>query len=134
MVQLHGHLSSMPRLEELGIEPVADLAFIEGARGAIAGLRASDELLAYVVDLVRATREHPALLAGASPRATNMLTATARARAALEGRDYVVPDDVKALAPFVLAHRLVLSPAAQIDGTSAEKVVEQVLKEVPAPR
>ena len=73
--------------------------------------------------LVRATRDHAELAMGASPRAAVLLAGAARARAALEGRDYVVPDDVKALAVPVLRHRLLLSPAAEIEGREIEALV-----------
>ena len=76
----------------------------------------------------------PALQYGASPRAANMLATAARACAALEGRDYVIPDDVKALAPPALRHRVVLSPGAEIEGLDADQIVGQILDQVPAPR
>ena len=88
----------------------------------------------YVVRLVRATRESADLSSGASPRAAVMLANAARARAALEGRDYVVPDDVKALATAVLRHRLVLSPAAEIEGREVEALVAELVENTEAPR
>jgi MoxR-like ATPase len=87
-----------------------------------------------VVDLVRATRGRPALLCGASPRAAAMLATAARARAALSGRAFVIPDDVKSLALPVLRHRVVLAPGAEIEGQSADGVVRRVVEEVEAPR
>jgi MoxR-like ATPase len=83
---------------------------------------------------VRATRDHPALQFGASPRAANMLAAAARTRAAIEGRDYVIPDDVKDLAAPGLRHRLVLAPGAEIEGQTVEQVIGQIIEQVPAPR
>ena len=88
----------------------------------------------YVVNLVRATRESGDLESGASPRAAAMLASAARARAALDGRDYVIPDDVKALAVPVLRHRVILSPAAQIDGRRVEQVVENLVAATEVPR
>jgi MoxR-like ATPase len=88
----------------------------------------------YVVDLVRATRHHPALRYGASPRAANMLAAAARAVAVLEGRDFVVPDDVKRLWKPLLRHRVVLSPSAEVDGLGADQVLDQIEAQVVAPR
>jgi MoxR-like ATPase len=91
-------------------------------------------VLDYVVDVCRATREQAALLCGASPRATTMLAGAARALAAVQGRDFVIPDDVKRLAVPALAHRVVLAPAAEIEGTDAASVVRRALESVPAPR
>jgi MoxR-like ATPase len=134
MVRLHGHRTAMPRPEQFGLERIADLQFLEDARSVVAGLRLADEMVDYVVDLVRATREHPALLNGASPRACNMLATAARAYAALRGREFVIPDDVKALAVPVLAHRVVLAPGAEIEGLTARSVVQSVVERTPAPR
>ena len=82
----------------------------------------------------RHAARQPALQFGASPRAGNMLAIAARAFAALQGRDYVIPDDVKTLAPPALRHRLVLAPGSEIEGLDADKVVGQILDQVPAPR
>ena len=114
--------------------PVTDLAGLTAARAAVAAVKLSDEMIDYIVDLVRATRGRPTLLCGASPRSANMLASASRALAVLRGRDFVTPDDVKALAVSVLRHRVVLSPGAEIDGTTAEAVVRQVLEQVAAPR
>ena len=84
--------------------------------------------------LVRATREHGEIASGASPRAAVLLAGAARARAALEGRDYVIPDDVKALATSVLRHRLTLSPAAEIEGRAIEALVAELVDSTEAPR
>jgi MoxR-like ATPase len=97
-------------------------------------VRLSDAILDYIVDLVRATRERSSLAFGASPRAATMLASGARAYAALAGRDFVLPDDVKFLAVPALRHRVVLSPGAEIEGLSPEAVVRQILEQVPAPR
>lgn len=93
-----------------------------------------DELVPYVVDLVRATRQHESVLVGAGPRATQGLLLASRAHAALAGRDFVSPDDVKGLALPVLEHRLVLRAEFEIEGLSAAEVVRQVLERVPVPR
>jgi MoxR-like ATPase len=100
----------------------------------VAGLRLSDEVADYVVDLVRATRERPALACGASPRAANMLCSASRAFAALQGRAFVIPDDVKALFLPALRHRVVLAPGAEIEGVTADVALRQVIDEVEAPR
>jgi MoxR-like ATPase len=124
----------MPHLDDFGIEPVIDIDGLEKVRGFVVDVRLSDDLVAYVVELVRATREHPALEFGASPRAANMLASAARAYAVLNGRDYVIPDDVKYLAAPTLRHRLVLAPGAEIEGLDADKVVDDVISQVAAPR
>jgi len=134
IVARHGHRGSMPSISDLDIQPVVDLAEISACRQAAASVRLSQEIIAYIVDLVRATRDHPALQFGASPRAANMLAAAARTRAAIEGRDYVIPDDVKDLAAPALRHRLVLAPGAEIEGQTVEQVISQIIDQVPAPR
>jgi MoxR-like ATPase len=134
MVRLHGHQVAMPPIEELGLVPLADLATIVAARQVVSGIRLSDEMVDYIVAIVRATREKPTLLFGASPRSANMLATAARAYAVLLGRDYVIPDDVKALAQPALRHRLVLAPGAEIEGVTVENVLGQILDQVPAPR
>ncbi|MCB9528308.1 MAG: MoxR family ATPase [bacterium] len=134
MVRVHGHRSAMPSLDSFGFAPVADAGFLAAARAVVATLRLEDPMIDYVVDLVRATRTHPALVCGASPRACNMLATAARAHAALAGRDFVIPDDVKRLAVPVLAHRVNLSPAAEIEGQSAAELLAEVVDRTPAPR
>lgn len=109
--------------------------------GELATLRAGldnvlvrDELAAYIVDLVRATREHESVLVGAGPRATQALILGSRARAALAGRDFVTPDDARGLAGPVLEHRLVLRPEFEIEGLTIEEVVARILEQVAVPR
>ncbi len=134
IVARHGHRGIMPSPTELGITPVVDLAGIGDCRKVARGVRLSPEIVAYVVDLVRATRDHPSLQFGASPRAANMLATAARSLAAIEGRDYVIPDDVKFLSVPSLRHRLVLAPGAEIEGITVEHVIAQIIDQVPAPR
>ena len=100
----------------------------------IRDLHAAPALKRYVVDLVRATREHAAVELGCSPRAGLALLRAARAAAAVAGRDYVVPDDVKALAPHVLSHRLILTPDARMAAVVAEQVIGELLRTVPVPQ
>jgi MoxR-like ATPase len=134
VVRRHGHRTTMPRLAEFALEPVADLGLLVAVREAVQQIRASDAILDYIVDLVRATRERPSIAFGASPRAATMLTTASRAYAALQGRDYVLPDDIKLLAVPALRHRIVLAPGAEIEGLAAEVVVRQLLEQVAAPR
>ena len=117
-----------------GVETVADAAAIGAAVAAVAGVRLVDEVIDYIAALIRATRDHADLQSGASPRAGAMLAGAARALAALDGRDFVIPDDVKALAPALLRHRLLLSPAAEIEGQQIEDVVTGIIAAIEAPR
>ncbi|MDF8333232.1 AAA family ATPase [Novosphingobium cyanobacteriorum] len=119
---------------ELGVTAVTDAARIAAASAALAQVTLADSVIDYVVRLVRATRESADLVAGASPRAAVLLAGAARARAALEGRDYVLPDDVKALATAVLRHRMLLSPAAEIEGRQVEAIVADMVQRTEAPR
>ncbi|WP_018635353.1 AAA family ATPase [Parafrankia elaeagni] len=121
-------------LAAAGVRPVAGPADIIAARNAAARVQVQREVLAYIVDLARATRALPSVLLGVSPRGATALLATARAWAWLSGRSYVTPDDVKALARATLRHRLSLRPEAEQDGTTAESVLDQVLITVPVPR
>ena len=134
IVHRHGHRTTMPRLTDFQIRPVADLGTIVAMRQLIQQIRVSDAIINYVVDLVRATRERPSISYGASPRAATMLTTAARAYAAIQGRDFVLPDDVKALAIPALRHRIVLAPGAEIEGLTSEQVVRQIVEQIPAPR
>jgi MoxR-like ATPase len=109
------------------VVPVADAAEITAAAAETRRVHVSPDLDAYIVDLVRATRESETTTLGASPRAALQLLHAAQAAAAIDDRDYVVPDDVVALAPAVLAHRLILNRNAQAEGLSPEAVVEHVL-------
>ena len=134
MVRAHGHQTAMPDLEQLGLRPLCDLSFIGEVRNLVSSLRIADEMVDYIVDLVRATREHPALRWGASPRSANMLAAASRAAAVLDGRDFVIPDDVKRLWKPLMRHRVILSPSAEVDGLGTEAVLDQVLSNVRAPK
>src|SRR3954454_1013040 len=134
IVMQHGHRSAMPRLEEFGLAPVADAATLANAREAVTKVRLSDELIDYIVDVIRSTREHSSLDVGASTRAANMLAAGVRAYAVLQGRDFVIPDDVKELALPVLRHRLTMSPGAEIEGLSTDRILRDILDQTPAPR
>ncbi len=134
IVERHGHRPVMPSIDGHGVEMVLALDEIVAIRDYITGLRTSPEIIKYVVDIVRATRESPDLLFGASPRAANMLTAASKAYAALNGREFVIPDDVKALALPALRHRIVMGPGAEIEGKTQAGLIEQIVDTVPAPR
>ncbi|MER5642597.1 MoxR family ATPase [Kitasatospora sp. NPDC002227] len=121
-------------LAAAGVRPVAGPADLAAARAELAGLTVSPEILGYVVDLCRATRTSPSLANGVSPRGATALLATSRAWAWLAGRDYVTPDDVKALALPTLRHRIQLRPEAEMEGITADSVIQSVLAQTPAPR
>jgi len=134
IVARFGERSGPPRPADLGVTAVADRAALASAEAAVRGVTLAESVTDYVVRLVRATRESADIATGASPRAAVLLAGAARARAALDGRDYVVPDDVKALATAVLRHRLLLSPAAEIEGKEVEALVEDLVRQTEAPR
>ncbi len=121
-------------LHAAGIRPVAGPAQLDAARQAVAKVSVSPEIAGYVVDICRATRESPSLTLGVSPRGATALLATARAWAWLTGRDYVTPDDVKALSLPTLRHRVQLRPEAEMEGVTADAVITAILSHVPVPR
>jgi MoxR-like ATPase len=115
------------------LEPVIDIASFQRMVQAAASVHVAEPLFHYVVQLVAATRTHPAVLLGCSPRASVALLRAARARAALSGRDHVLPGDVRDVAPAVLSHRLLMSNREQTRGTTPAEVIAAVLSTVPAP-
>ncbi|MCZ4102428.1 MoxR family ATPase [Streptomyces sp. SID13666] len=117
-----------------GLRPVAGPDDLEAARAAVAKTSVSPEITGYIVDLCRATRESPSFTLGVSPRGATALLATSRAWAWLTGRDYVTPDDVKALALPTLRHRVQLRPEAEMEGVTADSVITAILAHVPVPR
>ncbi|WP_405447649.1 AAA family ATPase [Streptomyces erythrochromogenes] len=121
-------------LKAAGIRPVAGPDQLAAARDAVAGVSVSPEIAGYVVDICRATRESPSLVLGVSPRGATALLATSRAWAWLTGRDYVTPDDVKALSLPTLRHRVQLRPEAEMEGVTADAVITAILSHVPVPR
>jgi MoxR-like ATPase len=134
IIATHGARQSAMSPEQWGVGRRADAKTIASATKAVAEVRLVDEVVAYIAALVRGTRTVADLESGASPRAGAMLAGAARARAALDGRDFVIPDDVKMLSPALLRHRLILSPAAEIDGRTVEEVVTGIIESIEAPR
>jgi MoxR-like ATPase len=129
------HAGFDPRnLAAAGVGPVANAADLAAGRAAVQRVGVAEGVLAYIVDLCRATRTSPSLELGASPRGATALMATAKAWAWLLGRDYVTPDDVKALARPTLRHRVRLRPEAQLEGVTVDAVLDSVLATVPTPR
>jgi MoxR-like ATPase len=134
IVAAHGARAGLPSPAALGVTAVADAATVSAAVATVAQVRLTDEVVHYVVELVRATRESADLETGASPRGAAMLAIAARARAALDGRDFVIPDDVKFLALPTLRHRVILSPAAEIEGRRVDQALAALVEQVAAPR
>jgi MoxR-like ATPase len=121
-------------LRAAGVETVADAADLKKAHEDARSVRIEPEVVQYIVDLVRATRDSPHVHTGASPRAAAMMAIAAKTRAAMAGRDYVNPDDVKTVSLPCLRHRLFLSPTSEIEGIGPDRVVEEVLASVAVPR
>ncbi|HSP59529.1 MAG TPA: MoxR family ATPase [Ornithinimicrobium sp.] len=121
-------------LAAAGVRPVAGAADLAAASAAVRAVQVAPEIVGYVVDLARATRSAPSLQLGVSPRGATALMVSARAWAWLSGREFVTPDDVKALAPATLAHRVALRPEAELEGVDADAVLRTVLSSVPVPR
>ena len=112
----------------------SDPAMVNDARREVRAVNVEESLFAYIVSIVRKTREWPAVSLGASPRAAVNLMLVAKALAAIDGRGYIVPDDVKAAAPPVLRHRLVLKPEADLEGITADEALQDVIRSVEVPR
>ena len=121
-------------LTAAGVRAVAGAAELARARQAVAAVAVDPEIIAYIVDLVRATRSAPSFLLGVSPRGATALLNTSRSWAWLSGRGFVTPDDVKALALPCLRHRVALQPEAQMDGVRVDDVLGSILASVPVPR
>lgn len=117
-----------------GLTAVAGPAELAAGRAAVRKVLVAQEILGYLVDIAGATRQSPALQLGVSPRGTTALLATARSWAWLSGRDYVTPDDVKAMARPTLRHRIALRPEAELEGASPDGVLDGILASVPVPR
>jgi MoxR-like ATPase len=116
------------------VQPVLNGEAITTMRQQLMGILVREELVAYLVDIVRATRHHESVLVGAGPRATQALLLASRAYAALAGRDFVTPDDIKVLAVPVLEHRLILRPEFEIEGVTVREVIGKILEGVAVPR
>jgi len=122
------------RAEEVELSQVTDAEELLEMRAALEGVYVDPDLLSYMARVVHATRDHSATAVGASPRGSLALLKLARARAALAGRDFVIPDDVKQVAVPALAHRLILSPELWAREVSTERIVEEILERVPVPK
>jgi MoxR-like ATPase len=117
-----------------GLRQVASVEDLDKGRAEVAQVSISDDVIAYIVDICRATREAPSVSLGVSPRGATALMATSRAWAWLRGRDFVSPDDVKALAGWTLSHRMQMRAEAELEGVTTTAVLASVLASVPVPR
>ena len=131
---LQAHDAGFDPRDLSALRPVASAADLDAGRLEVQGVTVSPDVMGYVVDLCRATRTSPSLQLGVSPRGATALLATSKAWAWLSGRDYVTPDDVKALARPTLRHRVQLRPEAELEGSTSEGVLDGVLAAVPVPR
>jgi MoxR-like ATPase len=116
------------------VQPALQETDLIHLRAALDQVSLRPELMQYLVDVIRMTRTHESILAGAGPRATQALLLASRALAAIEERDFVTPDDVRTMARPVLDHRLILRPESEIEGVTAGEVVQEILQKVPVPR
>ncbi|HXM30355.1 MAG TPA: MoxR family ATPase [Chthoniobacterales bacterium] len=121
-------------LESGVVQQVVSEDQLERLRHTLSEVLIKPELIAYLVDIVRETRRHDSVLVGAGPRATQALLLAGRANAAIDGRDFVTPDDIRTLANGILEHRLILRPEFEIEGTDALSVIRKILDQVPVPR
>ena len=121
-------------LKSGGVQAVISPEDLVALRDQLMHILVKEELINYLVDIVRQTRRHQGVLVGAGPRATQALLLSSRAFAALDGRDYVTPDDIKTLAVPVLGHRIILRPEYEIEGLSISEVIANILQEVTVPR
>jgi MoxR-like ATPase len=121
-------------LEASHVEPITNAAEVIEAQDAVRRAHLSDGLREYAYRIVAATRSHPRLSLGASPRAGIQLLVASQAAAAIAGRDFATPDDVKDVADFVIPHRLIVAPDAEIEGISAHAILRDVLAAIPVPR
>jgi MoxR-like ATPase len=116
------------------VEPVASADEVLAARASVRAVHVSEPLQGYVYTIVARTRSSPDIALGASPRAALALLVATQAAAAIDGRDFATPDDVKAVASLVLPHRLIVRPEAEVEGVTAERVVERILASVEVPK
>ena len=133
ILERHHASSGAGLLEDVVIQPIP-AGLLDAARAEVRAIRIEPEIYSYILALARLTREWPTLLLGASPRAALSLMRVAQATAAFDGRDYLIPDDVKRAMQPVLRHRMILKPEAELEGFDADRVLADVIAAVPVPR
>ncbi len=133
LINYHKGFSAF-HLGEAGVESVIDTELLERCQKAIQEVMVEDSIFNYIISLAEASRDSPDLILGASPRASIALLLASKTYAALEGRNYILPDDVKVLAPHVYRHRILLKPETEIEGLSPENVIDRLLTASEVPR
>ena len=121
-------------LESDSVEVVLDLAKLKHLREGLQSVDVKNEILTYIVDIVRETRQSDWVLVGGGPRATQHFVLASRVHAILDDRDFVIPEDIQALAPNILEHRIILKPEVEVEGIRVAEVVQRILKKIPVPR
>jgi MoxR-like ATPase len=121
-------------LESGEVKPVLGAEVLTKVKSYLPEVLVSEELTAYIVDIVRRSRRHPSVMVGAGPRASQALLLASRTLAAIRERDFVTPDDIKAMAPTVMGHRLILQPEFEVEGLSIDEVIQEILQALPVPR
>lgn len=134
IVLKHGNRTNNTNLNRFKIQSIVSLEELKTFREAVASIHINDEIARYIVEIVIATRESSALIFGASTRAAAMIATAARAFAAIQGRDFVLPDDIKGLIIPTLRHRVILSPEAEIEGLTTEMALIQIIEQIEAPK
>ena len=122
------------QLADAGVEGIIDKALLQQCQAAIQAVTVEESIFGYIVGLAEASRNSDDLILGGSPRASISLLLASKTYAAMQGRDYILPDDVKWLAPHVYRHRILLKPEAEIEGLSADDVIDRLLAELNIPR
>jgi len=122
------------RLEQIDVLPLGDVTAIQHCRAEIRQMRMEPGVQKYIVEIIRKTRSHPTILYGASPRASVALLLCSKALAAIRGRDFVTPDDIRDVSLPVLRHRLALRAEAELDGATTDAVISDIIKTVEVPR
>ena len=121
-------------LESGEVKPVLGVDVLTKVKSYLPEVLVSEELTAYIVDIVRRSRRHPSVMVGAGPRASQALLLASRTLAAIRERDFVTPDDIKAMAPAVMGHRLILQPEFEVEGLGIDEVIQEILQALPVPR
>ena len=132
LANVQGGFESL-ELDKMSLQPL-DPGLLEQAQQEIKAIRVEEALLSYIVQITRRTRDWPSLSLGASPRAAVSLMAVSKATAAMDGRDYIIPDDVKAVVRPVLRHRIAMRPEADLEGITPDQVLEEVLRAIEVPK
>ncbi len=126
-------LRRIHQIESFNVRPVASASDILGVKEAIPRVKVSDPVIDYIINIIEETRNHKHIRLGGSPRAAISMLLAGKAVALMDGRDYVLPDDIKFVAKPVLRHRLILKPEAEFEGISVESVIDEILSRVPVP-